>query len=101
MKITLVFILLATVFFGCGPTAYQVAKTDFARQYAELDQIADSNLRAQRFAEIQQRELILETQEAQRRQIGAQLFSAWAISQAIQNQPQQPIPVVNFFGWSR
>lgn len=80
-------ILLLTMFTGCGHDAYQLAKQDIARQYAELEQIQDLELRKQKFAEIQQRENILEGQQQAEEARRAQLLGTYMLYQGM-TQPK-------------
>ena len=60
MKNLVLILTILVTLAGCGANAYQTARQDIARQYAELEQIADPGLRQQRFQEIAHHEAMLE-----------------------------------------
>lgn len=63
MKNLIIVAIVILTLAGCGPNTYQSARQDLARQYAELEQIADPSLRQQRFTEIAHHEAMLEARQ--------------------------------------
>lgn len=85
--LTAVAIIFAVLMAGCVASPYHQAKQDIARQYADLEQIADPMARQQRFNEIAHKEAMLEAQETRRQQVGTALIGASLLYQA-QTQPK-------------